>query len=101
MIPSPFVSEDYLRSRLALPFHNPLVKPFQKIGINPRDSMFPIELQPISNVKGYFLGGLLATDADLKAFAEKAKQEKTPAQRLDEWGNNNPSFVWALAALLK
>lgn len=32
MIPSPFVSEDYLRARLALPFGKPLVvgSPFNK-----------------------------------------------------------------------
>lgn len=49
MIPSPFVSEDYLQARLALPFHNPLVKPFMKIGINAYKPMYPkpIQLQPM------------------------------------------------------
>jgi len=52
MIPSPFVSEDYLQSRLALPFHNPLVKPFMKIGINAYKPMYPkpIQLQPMPPV---------------------------------------------------
>jgi hypothetical protein len=45
MIPSPFVSEDYLQSRLALPFHNPLVKPFMKIGINAYKPMYPKSIQ--------------------------------------------------------
>jgi hypothetical protein len=52
MIPAPFVSEDYLRSRLALPYGGPLVKPFRKIGFNPYEPLIsrPIELQPVANL---------------------------------------------------
>jgi hypothetical protein len=47
MIPAPFVSEDYLRSRLALPFTYPIVKPTNVFGINARKPFMKVELQPL------------------------------------------------------
>jgi hypothetical protein len=113
MNPSPFVSDDYLQARLALPFHKPLVRSADLFGFNPRMPLIERPFYPkaipalqpmqsIQDVKGYLFGGLIPTsDQDMKDFAEKLKQEKTPRQRLNEWGNENKDFVNALARLLK
>ncbi len=50
MIPAPFVSDDYLQARLALPFHKPLVRSSDLFGFNPRMPLIkkPIELLPVA-----------------------------------------------------
>lgn len=97
MNPPPFVSDDYLRSRLALPFGKPLVagspfnKPFNR----------SISFGQLPMVKAYALGGLITTDDDMKEWMEKENKKLSLRQRINQWGNapENQDLLRALRNL--
>ena len=91
MIPAPFVSDDYLRARLALPFGKPLIagRPFNK----PFDRSISFGELPM--VKAYAWGGLITTDEDKREWLEKEKNKVSPFERARQWGNapENRDFI--------
>jgi hypothetical protein len=108
MIPA-FVSDDYLRSRVALPYGKPIDTP-NVFGIEARHPYIkrPFRLQPmpintmdqVASTKGYFLGGLLTSDADLKAFAER-ERPKSIGQRVNDFESENKDFLRSLLSLYR
>jgi hypothetical protein len=92
MYPS-FVSNDYLQSRLALPFGKPLLKPFpfNKPVLQPMPN-----LDDLPTVKGYFLGGLIPRGGTLEEFAARNPTPKSIGQRINDFGNDNTELLSAL-----
>ena len=70
---------DDVQARLALPFFKQLVKPYPR---NPPVLQPMPSLEDMPRVKGYFLGGLLSSNDDIR---ERMKQ-------MEEERRNNPSI---------
>lgn len=111
MIPA-FVSDDYLQSRLRLPFGKPMYQP-NIMGFDARSPLIKqsIRLQPmpdpmpspaeIASTKGYFFGGLIPRGGTLEEFAARNPTPKSIGQRINDFGNDNKELLSALSNIYR